>query len=246
MQPREFLASIGTADTPHGSRVDATGKPAGSFFDHLTGAEDQLREWGCTEAVCMAGLFHSVYGTEGFQGFTLPLSDRPKVREVIGERAERIAFYNCVMDRHSLDTLARAAAAAGASAAGPLRLRVRPNSPAGKSGRQHYELSERDFLELMMVVLADHLEGFQNQMMKPGVNEIAHDVGGQAGYWRIPQNGWFGYRQDAFEAMATCLGGIYLESWRAALATVPAGAVPAQWLPRDASYIPKKGTSSKL
>jgi hypothetical protein len=35
--PREFLASIGTADVPHGSRIDGEGKPIGSFLDHLTG-----------------------------------------------------------------------------------------------------------------------------------------------------------------------------------------------------------------
>ena len=229
MEPREFLASIGTGDVPHGSRVDSAGNPAGSFLDHLTGAEDQLRQWGCAAPVCLAGLFHSVYGTEGFQGFTLPISQRPAVRAVIGPRAERIAFYNCVMDRHSLDVLAIT------HPRGRLLLRVRANSPVGGPDVAHYELAEQDLTDLMAVQLADHLEGFDNQMNRPGTKDIAHDVDGQPGYWRILSQGWFGYRQSAFEAMATRLGGVYLASWRAALARVPPGAVAAQWLPRRAA-----------
>ena len=52
--------------------------------DHLLGVEVAMRELGCGESMALAGLFHSVYGTEGFQFYTLPLSERPKVRELIG------------------------------------------------------------------------------------------------------------------------------------------------------------------
>src|SRR5262249_9965212 len=54
--------------------------------------------------VCGAGMFHSIYGTELFQGFKLPLSTRPDVRQLVGERAERLAFVNCLMDRSSFDS----------------------------------------------------------------------------------------------------------------------------------------------
>ena len=36
---------------------------------------------GCPEDVCRAGMFHSIYGTEKFQGFTLPLGRRDDVRD---------------------------------------------------------------------------------------------------------------------------------------------------------------------
>ena len=70
---------------------------------------------GCNEELCRAGMFHSIYGTEKFQGFALPLERRPEVRALIGERAERLAYLNCAMDRASFDR-------AVAQAAGPYRI----------------------------------------------------------------------------------------------------------------------------
>src|SRR5207245_1350347 len=58
---------------------------------------------GCTDEVCRAGMFHSIYGTERFQRFALPLARRPDVRALIGDRAERLAYVNCAMDRASFD-----------------------------------------------------------------------------------------------------------------------------------------------
>jgi hypothetical protein len=62
----------------------ATGE---DFLSHLTGVEAVLRDWGEPEPVCLAGLFHSIYGTEGFQVPWCPpvfpffrLSIRPSVR----------------------------------------------------------------------------------------------------------------------------------------------------------------------
>ena len=62
-----------------------------------------LESQGCPEDVCRAGMFHSIYGTEKFQGFTLPLGRRDEVRALIGDRAERLAYLNCAMDRASFD-----------------------------------------------------------------------------------------------------------------------------------------------
>ena len=55
--------------------------------------------------MCRAGLFHSIYGTEKFQGFKLGLEQRAELAELIGSRAERLAYWNCLMDRGSLDEL---------------------------------------------------------------------------------------------------------------------------------------------
>lgn len=42
-------------------------------------------------------------GTEGFQDFCLSLNRRADVCALIGERAEFVAYVNCVMDRTTLD-----------------------------------------------------------------------------------------------------------------------------------------------
>jgi hypothetical protein len=93
-QLTNFLTGIGVENVPHTKK---------SYLAHLIGVYKYLRSQGCTEDVCRAGMFHSIYGTELFQGFKLPLERRPDVRALIGERAEYLAYLNCAMDRASFD-----------------------------------------------------------------------------------------------------------------------------------------------
>jgi hypothetical protein len=93
-QMTAFLLELGIEDMPH------TGK---TYLGHLIAVYRFMQEQGCETDVCRAGLFHSVYGTEAFQRFQLPLDRRGDVRGLIGERAERLVYLNCVMDRASFD-----------------------------------------------------------------------------------------------------------------------------------------------
>jgi len=93
-QMTAFLMQEGIGDLSH------TGK---SYMGHLLAVHRILEEQGCGLDACRAGLFHSIYGTEEFQRFQLPLERRADLQALIGERAERLAFLNCVMDRASFD-----------------------------------------------------------------------------------------------------------------------------------------------
>jgi hypothetical protein len=90
----DFLRAQGIEQVGH------TGK---SYLAHLIGVYKFMQTQGCTEEACRAGMFHSVYGTELFQGFKLPLERRSEVRALIGERAELLAYLNCAMDRSTFD-----------------------------------------------------------------------------------------------------------------------------------------------
>ena len=131
----DFLRGLGTEDVPH------TGDHG--FLAHLVGVFRDLEAWGCDRDVCRAGLFHSIYGTELFQRFSLPLERREEVRALIGERAERIAFANCMMDRSTFDALLESE--------GPYCLR---NRETGES----IELSRADYEDLVCLHLCDWLE----------------------------------------------------------------------------------------
>jgi hypothetical protein len=48
-------------------------------------------------------MFHSIYGTQQFQGFKLAVERRHEVRGLIGERAEQLAYLNCAMQRETFD-----------------------------------------------------------------------------------------------------------------------------------------------
>src|SRR5579871_685155 len=90
----DFLVSEGVEAVPHSNK---------SYLAHLIGVYRYMEARDCDEVLCRAGMFHSIYGTELFQGFKLPLERRADVRNLIGERAERLGYLNCAMDRPSFD-----------------------------------------------------------------------------------------------------------------------------------------------
>src|ERR671921_519580 len=89
----ELLNRFGAVSVEH---------PSGTLLEHLRGTYEQLERWGCSEDLCRAGLYHSVYGTEYFQKRTVPLDARDEVRSAIGDRAEEIAYLYCALSRQSL------------------------------------------------------------------------------------------------------------------------------------------------
>lgn len=131
----DFLHGLGTADVPHSGDK--------GFLAHLVGVFRDLEAWECEQDVCRAGLFHSIYGTELFRRFSLPLERRGEVAELIGERAERIAFANCLMDRSTFDALLESA--------GPYRIHNRETG-------ELIELSREDYDDLVRLHLCDWLE----------------------------------------------------------------------------------------
>jgi hypothetical protein len=131
----DFLVGIGIEQVPHTQK---------SYLAHLIAVYRYLESLGCPQDVCRAGMFHSIYGTEKFQGFTLPVERRGEVRALIGDRAELLAYLNCAMDRASFDRALDAPE-------GPYRLLDRIT---GKD----VQISGRDFDDLVRVHLLDWLE----------------------------------------------------------------------------------------
>lgn len=134
-QMTDFLLQLGTDKVGHSEK---------SFLAHLIGVYRDMQARGCTEEVCRAGMFHSIYGTELFQKFSLPLERRGDIRQLIGERAERLAYVNCLMDRASFDR-------AVGQGQGPYRIILRGTAEA-------IELVEADFADLCRIHLYDWLE----------------------------------------------------------------------------------------
>lgn len=133
-----FLYSLGTAE------IDHTGH---DFLSHLKAVHDLLDAYDVGDDLAAAGLFHSIYGTEKFQDFCLPLDQRDQVRDLIGERAERVAWLNCVMDRATFD------AAVASALAGETELAIRD-----REGNPSIPVSARTLTDLATVHLFDWLE----------------------------------------------------------------------------------------
>jgi hypothetical protein len=131
----DFLVGLGI------EKVDHTEK---SFLAHLIGVYRFMKEAGCTEELCRAGMFHSIYGTQSFQGFKLPVERRPEVRALIGERAEWLAYLNSAMDRPAFDRA--------------LDRGQEPYLFLDRLTHQEVPLSTVDFDDLCRVHLSDWLE----------------------------------------------------------------------------------------
>lgn len=161
----EFLQSLGTKDVPH------TGE---GFFAHLVAVYRDLKKWGCSEEVCLAGLFHSIYGTEKFRLFGLPVDRRGEVIALIGEHAERVAFINCVMDRASFDELIQRG---GEASDGPLRVRHRDTG-------ESIDMTPEEFHDLKTMHLCDWLEQVPRSLewdyRRDTYRAIAEQLGGVA------------------------------------------------------------------
>jgi len=84
----KYLQEVGAGNKSHGK---------GTLLDHLQKTYNTLVEEEQDEDVCFAGLFHSVYGTQYFTHETT--NDRAAVKELIGKRAERLAWLFCNLDR---------------------------------------------------------------------------------------------------------------------------------------------------
>src|SRR4051812_17460516 len=89
-----LLRAAHTAEMAHSER---------RLLDHLLGTRQLLVDWGERAAVCDAGLFHSVYGTEHYLPSVIPLERRADVRGLIGDEAERLAWLFSTMNRDSFD-----------------------------------------------------------------------------------------------------------------------------------------------
>jgi hypothetical protein len=84
------LHALGAAAFPHLN---------GNLEVHLQGTERLLRQWGSRDAVCVAGLYHAVYGTDGIAGCLTGLDAREAVARVIGDEAESLVYLYGACDR---------------------------------------------------------------------------------------------------------------------------------------------------
>lgn len=90
----DFLTDVlGTHGVRHSGR---------NLLAHLMGTYDLLETWHASQDVCLAGLFHSIYGTNAFKHRCLDieaLGDRQLVQVLIGEHAEFLVYVFCACDR---------------------------------------------------------------------------------------------------------------------------------------------------
>eukprot|EP00586_Coscinodiscus_wailesii_P004170 CAMPEP_0172486686 /NCGR_PEP_ID=MMETSP1066-20121228/15355_1 /TAXON_ID=671091 /ORGANISM="Coscinodiscus wailesii, Strain CCMP2513" /LENGTH=311 /DNA_ID=CAMNT_0013252789 /DNA_START=55 /DNA_END=990 /DNA_ORIENTATION=+ len=172
------------------SHVPAVLEHTGSsdFDEHLKGVQSVLRFWGASDHLTSAGLFHSIYGTEGFQGFSLPLSERSAIRNLIGAKAEKLAFVFCMVDRSTVDRTVFDWKPGLYAEDTVLTFRARP-----ELGRFEITLAKDEWLDFIELTLADWLEQVEGAAAKP--SEVYRWNEGEA----------YSYRRTAYKKMSELL-----------------------------------------
>jgi hypothetical protein len=87
------LKRLGAFRTQHNRRMGLT------LGEHLTNTYDDLKRMGADEDVALAGGLHSIYGTNAFRSASLGPDKRPVIRQLFGERAERLAWLFSQINR---------------------------------------------------------------------------------------------------------------------------------------------------
>lgn len=75
---------------------------ASTLWSHLVNTFQILEAWKAPQDVCLAGLLHSIYSTQYFKSALVSNSRRREVASRVGNRAEQLAHWFCILDRESI------------------------------------------------------------------------------------------------------------------------------------------------
>jgi hypothetical protein len=95
-----LLRDLGAGEVDH---------PGGNLLDHLQRVRELVAGWDGGRRLSLAALCHAAYGTDGFPHALLPLEQRARLRQAIGDEAESLVYLYDACDRK--ETYARLGAA---------------------------------------------------------------------------------------------------------------------------------------
>jgi uncharacterized protein DUF6817 len=133
----------------------------GYLSGHLMDTARILETWGCEKDLCCAGLFHSLYSTEGLASVDapfvpLPLERREEVRVLLGWRTERLVYLFSALERRTF-----------------FEHGVEQSAFTLFDRFNHVEipLSRQEYADLLTLTLADWLEPVVGKRVHPQVEE---------------------------------------------------------------------------
>ena len=179
----DFVIQVGADNVQHSGKT---------YLAHVIGVYRLMKSWAEEDEMCRAAIFHSIYGTEGFQDFTLPLDRREEVCALIGERAEQLSYANrvCALIGERAEQLSYANSAMNrASFYGQVKNDQDDYQIKDRITGGTIDLTARAFEDLIRLHLCDFLE------------QVERDKGWQ-------------YERETMKAMSNRLGGIALDTYQ--------------------------------
>ena len=160
------------------------------FDAHLYGVAKVLNYWSTPIFLQTAGLFHSVYSTQGFtiKDCSVSFSERGVIQNLISAESEELVFAFCAVDRYTVDSSAIKFTKEGfnlCSSMNDVILKSRP-----ELGSFPIQLKFKTFVDLVILSLGDWLEQVEGSSFK------SYDLM----RWRKPGDSW-AYRRLGYNAM---------------------------------------------
>ncbi|MDJ0650680.1 MAG: hypothetical protein QNJ60_18460 [Xenococcaceae cyanobacterium MO_188.B19] len=128
--------------------TDSSSHSQGTLIDHLQNTYELLKQWNNPNYVCLAGLFHSIYGTQIYKKQTLGLQERNLIKEAIGIEAEYLVYLFCIMHR------------------GYFYNHLHSNEVRSSQDGTHILISEKTKRNLCEILVANELEQQKRKMQK--------------------------------------------------------------------------------
>ena len=128
--------------------TDSLSHSQGTLIDHLQQTYELLKQWNNPNYVCLAGLFHSIYGTQIYKKQSLELKQRNIIKEAIGIEAEYLVYLFCIMHR------------------GYFYNNLRSNELINSQDGTHILICEKTKRNLCEILVANELEQQKRKMQK--------------------------------------------------------------------------------
>ncbi|MDJ0679814.1 MAG: hypothetical protein QNJ18_08120 [Xenococcaceae cyanobacterium MO_167.B52] len=128
--------------------TDSSSHSQGTLIDHLQNTYELLKQWNNPNYVCLAGLFHSIYGTQIYKKQSLGLQQRNLIKEAIGIEAEYLVYLFCIMHR------------------GYFYNHLHSNEVRSSQDGTHILISEKTKRNLCEILVANELEQQKRKMQK--------------------------------------------------------------------------------
>ncbi|MFI0425208.1 DUF6817 domain-containing protein [Spongiactinospora sp. 9N601] len=144
-----------------------------TLMNHMFRACTILQDMQAEDHVCLAALFHGVYGTEGLHNDnveSIPEDKRVEVRAIVGSPVEQMIFTFSVMSYQSL----------GKSFRNMMRPKGKPEMKDRRTGAD-IPLERDEFFDILRMKLGDVLAHMPQQVGNTQLNLPAE----YSGFWKV-------------------------------------------------------------
>lgn len=124
------------------------------MYDHLVNTYKILKKWELQDYICIAGLYHSIYGTQSLkESNSISDSYRDKFKLILGNDSEKLIWLYTIIDKETFYNLI-------------LKDKKVPNFIINRDTLKRISIDEKDKFGLVHLFISNWLEIFSRERGK--------------------------------------------------------------------------------